>query len=342
MEFALAEGLIPKESLLLVSYNFQTNFFLDMLRNAITTIAVSAVLFACSGKTDKKSTVTEDKTTKTETADKAEASKATHSSSESGKEGEMIFFKGGTFMMGNDKGTPVEKPAHSVEVADFYMDKTPVTVGQFRKFINATGYKTDAEGYGDSMVFDFNQKNWIFVKQANWEYPLGKQQPKAADDHPVTQVSWNDANAYAKWAEKRLPSEVEWEYAARNGGKDVGLYPWGNDEKVDGQWKANVFQGNVYEYTVEDGFLTTNPVGAFGETPAGLVDMVGNVWQWTNNPFYLYEGNTQPYNVVDSVKTMRGGSFMIDEENQLGYTVYFRRFRNISDASFNTGFRCVK
>ena len=141
-------------------------------------------------------------------------------------ENPMIYFKGSSFMIGSERGTPAERPIHSVEVKSFRLNKFPVTVEEFRQFVKATGYTTDADRFGDSGVFNFNTSSWTLVSGANWEYPLDKQDARSGDNYPLTQVSWNDAVAYTAWAGKRLPKEVEWEYAARFGGKSATRFSW--------------------------------------------------------------------------------------------------------------------
>ena len=131
----------------------------------------------------------------------------------------MVHFKGGKVIIGSDNRGANEKPAFEKEIAPFYLDKNLVTVAEFRAFVEATNHKTEAEKFGDSGVFMFEQGQWNLMKGATWEYPLGETKPKSIDNHPVTHVSWNDAKAYANWVGKRLPTEYEWEFAAKNGKK---------------------------------------------------------------------------------------------------------------------------
>lgn len=253
---------------------------------------------------------------------------------------EMVFFKGGTITIGANDRTPIEAPQITETIAPFYLDKNLVTVAEFRKFIQTTGYKTEAENYGDSGVFDFKALKWNLVPQTTWEYPLGPEGPKAQDNHPVTQVSWNDATAYAKWAGKRLPTEFEWEFAAKNG--ENIKYPWGNTDKINNKHMANVWNGKtINDQKVTDGFLYTSPVGSFPASKSGINDMVGNVWQWTSSVF-------KPYAAIHSTqgdpksRVTRGGSFMFDEAYDLSYTTTFRAQNTVDTSIFNTGFRCAK
>ena len=255
----------------------------------------------------------------------------------------MVLFKGGTIRIGNDNGTPNERPSHEVTLAPFYLDRNLVTVRQFRNFVNATGYKTDAQSFGDAGVFDMKSKQWALVKGATWERPFGPDGAVAADDHPVTQVSWHDAEAYAKWAGKRLPTEEEWEFAARNGSYDqFRLYPWGKEAKLNGKFMANTWQGSVDEAQGKDGFVYTSPVGYYGETAGGLTDMSGNVWQWCSNTFAPYPGSNVPYRNDETLKVIRGGAFTCDQAGDVSFSVSFRAYNTWETSLFNTGFRCAK
>lgn len=253
----------------------------------------------------------------------------------------MVYFEGGTFLMGRNNGLPQEAPAHEVRLKSFYIDKYLVTVKDFRTFIKATAYVTEAERFGDSGVFDFETGQWSLKPGTTWEYPLGPEEAIAKDDHPVTHVSWRDAMAFAKWKGKRLVEEAEWEYAARNGGLFNDAYTWGNELKPKGKWLANVFQGTIQDYKLEDGYLYTSPVGAFGESSNGLSDMSGNVWEWMADVYRPYVGNEIPFRENPDVRSTRGGSFMYDAVGELSYTVYFRSSNSAETSLFNTGFRCA-
>ncbi len=141
----------------------------------------------------------------------------------------MVFIPGGEFSMGTDSGYPFEGPSHRAKVEGFYLDATEVTNRDFRAFVQATGYVTESEKQGSSGVFDTSTGEWSLVEGADWNHPGGPDSTiEGREDHPVIHVSWNDANAFAQWAGKHLPTEAEWEYAARGGRGDV-LYPWGDD-----------------------------------------------------------------------------------------------------------------
>ena len=253
----------------------------------------------------------------------------------------MISFKGGSITIGSDVGEANEKPSFKKTIAPFYLDKNLVSVADFRKFIEATQYKTDAEKFGDSGVFLFDQGQWTLLKGATWEYPLGETNPKAEDNYPVTQVSWNDAKAYAEWVGKRLPTEYEWEFAAKSG-KDK-TYAWGETATLNGKHMANVWQGkDINDSKPLDGYLLTSPIGAFPANEAGLTDMGGNVWQWCENNFESYPGSAIQEPVDPNVKTTRGGSFMFDQAMEKSYTTTFRAKNSVDTSLFNTGFRCAK
>jgi len=222
------------------------------------------------------------------------------------------------------------------------MDKNLVTVNEFSNFIKNTGYKTEADNFGDSGVYLFETNNWTLLKGANWEYPLGRDKAKAIGNHPVTHVSWNDAKAYATWVGKRLPTEFEWEFAAKGGKNTNDKYAWGNELQVNGKYMANVWQGEIKSKEILDGYLYTSPVGAFGETAAGLTDMGGNVWQWCENSFKQYPVNNAKEVQDSKIRTTRGGSFMFDQAKENSFTTTFRSQNSVETSLFNMGFRCAK
>lgn len=302
-----------------------------MLKSILkTSLFISSVVIAsCSGNREAKNA-------------KPESTNDTPITSEVPQNDEMIAFPAGTFMMGSDHGTPQEKPAHKVTVKAFRIDRHPVAVKDFRQFIKETGYQTDAYKFGNSGVFSFETYGWELKNGANWEYPLGRTQPPAEDNHPVTHVSWRDAEAYAKWAGKRLPTEAEWEYAARCGGKSSSRFSWGNALVVNGKYKANVWQGS--DLTVQqgkDGFKFTSPVGFYGENHCGLTDMGGNVWNWCSDQFKPYPGNNLPFNNDPELRVIRGGSFFYDENGESSFTVSYRGSNTRETSLFNLGFRCA-
>ncbi len=256
----------------------------------------------------------------------------------------MVYVSGGFTQIGAIDGMPFERPMFWVEVKPFFMDISPVTVAQFRKFIEATNYKTYAENFGDGGFFDYKTKEWSLKKGATWQYPLGKDKPQATDNQPVTQVSWYDAAAYAKWAGKRLPSEIEWEHAARNAVNDRNIYPFGNELEVNGKPLANTWNGVFPEYNKNtDGFLYTSPVGFFGKTKLGLTDMTGNVWQWCDNWKINYADIANGIMPSDTLeKVQKGGSFLCEPGWCHGYRVSGRSFTSPETSLMHVGFRCVK
>lgn len=256
---------------------------------------------------------------------------------------EMVYFEGGSVSVGSENGQMNEYPVHQASVDPFYISKNPVTVAEFREFVEATGYQTDAERFGNSGVFDVETGTWSLVEGASWKKPFGPQGELAKDDHPVTHVSWNDARAYCAWAGLRLPTEMEWEYAAKGGKDSDDRFSWGNKLVSNAGYGANVWQGHFPDsVSVEDGYLYTSPVGAFGQTKAGLSDMGGNVWEWTQDTYRLYDGN--PYDlIVDSKKkVIRGGSFLCDSTVCFSYRVSARSFNTRESATFHMGFRTAK
>jgi len=259
---------------------------------------------------------------------------------------DMVLIPGGTFTMGTTEGFAYEGPPHKVSVHSFYMDRTPVTVGEFAKFVGETHYVTDAEKLGWGEVFDIKQSTWTKGEKADWRHPEGPDKV-AAENEPVTQVSYADVQAYAKWAGKRLPTEAEFEFAAR-GGLEGKAYSWGDDVKPNGKYMANFWQGSFPEKnTGEDGFMSRSPVGSFPANGYGLYDISGNVWEWTSDWFstdyYAHspvENPTGPENGAE--KVIRGGSWMCCANYCCGYRVASRQHTSVDSGLNNLGFRCVK
>jgi formylglycine-generating enzyme required for sulfatase activity len=224
--------------------------------------------------------------------------------------GEMVFVAGGEFTMGSDRHYPEEAPAHRVKVDGFWIDRTPVTNREFRRFVKETGHVTFAELAPDpkdypgalphmlragSLVFvksqgPVNLKDWsnwwTFGFGADWQHPYGPDSSiKGLDDHPVVHISYRDAEAYAKWAGKELPAEAEWEFAAR-GGLESADYAWGDELAPGGKQMANTWQGEFpWQNLMTDGYEGTSPVGIYPPNGYGLYDMIGNTWEWTTDWF---------------------------------------------------------
>lgn len=256
---------------------------------------------------------------------------------------DMIFVPGGESVFGNYSGFTGEQPEFNMQVNSFYLDAHEITVAQFRKFIDATGYVTEAERFGDAGVFDLEKKTWYLQKGATWHHPLGPDKEAASDTHPVTQVSWNDAVAYCNWAGKRLPTEFEFEYAARKSSLQHTTYNWGNALVQDDRYMANTWQGHFPDVNlVKDGYLYTSPVGAFGKNDLGFVDLGGNVWEWTNSWYQPYENIIT--GITDSsanLRTIRGGSFMCDTTYCSGYRITARNGTSPETSLYHVGFRCA-
>jgi formylglycine-generating enzyme required for sulfatase activity len=297
---------------------------------------------------------------------------------------EMVWIPGGEFTMGSDRGD--ERPAHQVKVDGFWMDETPVTNREFKAFVDATGYVTTAEKAPNleeimsqvppgtppppkeqlipaSLVFQpiKGQRNWWEWRGgANWKHPLGPNSSLAGiEDHPVVQISWLDAVAYAEWAGKRLPTEAEWEFAARAGRKEA-IFVWGNEEFSEEKPQANIWQGTFpYKSTKTNGYFGTTPVKTYAPNPYKLYDMAGNVWEWCSDLYNIsYYGEeakkgvsinpTGPLKSYDpeepwAIKRVhRGGSFLCHGSYCAGYRIS-ARMKTAPDTSLNhLGFRCVK
>ena len=306
----------------------------------------------------------------------------------------MVWIPGGKFTMGSqdDSSRKNEGPPHSVEVDGFWIDQSPVTNEEFEKFIKATGYITTAERkptwdelkkqlppdtakpddsvlVAGSMVFTPSNgpvdlqdmaSFWRWVPGASWKHPEGPGSSlKGRMNHPVVQVSWFDAEAYAKWAGKRLPTEAEWEFASR-GGLEQKKFPWGNEAMPGGKFMANTWQGEFpYKNTGEDGFVGTAPIKSFPPNGYGLYDMVGNVWQWVSD-WYRPDTFAQradelschnptgpskswsPINPTQEERVTKGGSFLCHISYCESYRPSARRGTPPDTGMSHIGFRCAK
>jgi sulfatase modifying factor 1 len=261
----------------------------------------------------------------------------------------MVLIPGGSFMMGSDDGLEIEKPVHRVELNSFLMDIHEVTIRDFREFVAATNYVTDAEKNNGCVIW--NGADWEKTEGIDWRFDeLGNELGIDKDNHPVTRLSWNDANAYATWKGKRLPTEAEWEYAARGGSKE-NTFAWGNDPVAKGP-VANISDENFvktvtfwpYHEGYDDGYTFTSPVGSFAPNEFGLYDMAGNAWEWCadyfDENFYGRSPVDNPRNdEPNEQRALRGNSWD-------GRPGWMRCSRRTSDAQSNsyadTGVRCVK
>ncbi|MEO6521159.1 MAG: formylglycine-generating enzyme family protein [Mucilaginibacter sp.] len=304
----------------------------------------------------------------------------------------MVWIPAGTYMMGadNKQALPDEYPKHKVSVDGFWIDVTEVTNAQFAKFVKATGYVTTAEQKPDwevlkkqqppgtpkppdsllvaaSLVFvpskkpvsleDYSQW-WQWKRGANWKHPHGPGTTLVGKaNFPVVHISYFDALAYCKWAGKRLPTEAEWEWAAR-GKLTNNIYPWGNENINSGKPKANTWEGNFpYRNTLKDRFYSLAPVASFSANGYGLYDMAGNVWEWCadryDSRYYATldpkgvknpKGPTKSYDPEEPLapkRVVRGGSFLCNESYCTGYRVA-RRMKTTEDSGMeHLGFRCV-
>jgi len=279
----------------------------------------------------------------------------------------MISLAGGRFLMGTDYrgGFPLdgEGPVRSVIVSPFAMDSAPVTNSQFAAFVRDTHYVTEAERFGWSFVFwahvpvDHFEEYvvdtiaaapwWCKVTGANWKSPEGPvSNVDSRAEHPVVHVSHNDAAAYAAWAGKRLPTEAEWEYAAR-GGLEQKLYAWGDDLTPGGQHRCNIWQGQFpMQDTAEDGFAGTCPVAAFPANGYGLYSLAGNVWEWTSDWFGVEHMQAECVDPMGPAhgegKVLKGGSFLCHASYCNRYRVAARTQNTPDSSTSNLGFRCAR
>lgn len=279
----------------------------------------------------------------------------------------MTAIPGGTFLMGTDdkEGFPEdgEGPIRSVTVAPFQMDRRAVTNAQFAEFVRATRYKTEAERFGWTYVFhqfvspqsrqrvmgvSGQARWWLAVKGANWTHPEGPDSTlRQRDNHPVIHVSWNDAQAYCAWAGTRLPTEAEWEFAAR-GGLEQQRYPWGDDLTPGGVFMCNTWQGRFPEVnTSEDGYAGAAPAGAFLPNGYGLYNVVGNVWEWCADWFSPSYHVTGPRDnpagpATGQSRVVRGGSYLCHKSYCNRYRVAARSANTPDSSAGNLGFRCVR
>lgn len=272
---------------------------------------------------------------------------------------------GGAFLMGNEDGCGYpadgEGPVRVVQLQPFWIEPTAVSNAQFAAFVAATGYRTQAERFGWSFVFagllpdDFVPTRgvaeapwWRQVHGADWRHPEGPHSTlDQRDRHPVVHVSWNDAAAYCAWRGLRLPTEAQWEYAAR-GGLAQRRYPWGDELTPAGVHRMNVWQGRFpAENTLADGYDGTAPVDAFPPNDYGLYNMTGNVWEWCENWFdplvHLSGRSHDPFGPsCGLVKALRGGSYLCHESYCFRYRVAARSSNTPESSAGNIGFRCIR
>lgn len=256
---------------------------------------------------------------------------------------DLLLIPAGTVEIGDNNGPPAEKPEFLYTAGAFLMDRTPVTVSQFAAFAKNTGYRTDAERYGSGGVLDERLGGWEAVDGANWRRPLGPGGAHARADHPVTQVSWFDANAFCKAYGLRLLTEFEWERAARMGQTPDGHVFWAGDPiERNGQYLLNAWEGSFPLLdTGADGYRNTSPVGAFGTTPSGLTDMAGNIWQWTSSWYLPYSAIQREPGDEQGERVSRGGSFLCSPQLCQGYRASARNHATPDTSLENVGFRCA-
>lgn len=299
---------------------------------------------------------------------------------------QMVWVPGGTFLMGSDHHYPEEAPAHQVTVEGFWIDQYTVTNTQFQRFVQATGYITSAERVPNaaeypgakpellmaaSVVFQKPRQRvdlrnhynwWTYIPGANWRHPEGPASSlKGRANHPVVHVAFEDVEAYAKWAGKELPTEAEWEFAAR-GGLDGAEFAWGHELTPEGKFMANTWQGEFpWQNLLADGFEGIAPVGSFPPNGYGLYDMAGNVWEWTTD--WYQEHGQLPHSCCANLnpqggdreqsydpcvpeikiprKVMKGGSFLCAPNYCRRYRPAARMPQPVDTSTCHLGFRCI-
>jgi formylglycine-generating enzyme required for sulfatase activity len=299
----------------------------------------------------------------------------------------MVWVPGGTFTMGSDRHYPEEAPAHRVAIDGFWIDRCAVTNREFRRFVSARGYVTLAERPPDPEAYPgalpermvpassvFVQPRhrvdlrdpynwWRWVPGANWRHPRGSQSSlKGRDEHPVVHVAWEDVEAFAAWAGKQLPTEAEWEYAAR-GGLDGAEFAWGDEPMPGGRFLANWWQG---EFPIDnqrlDGHEYTAPVRSFPPNGYGLFEMAGNVWEWTEDWYQERRAIAEPCCTIDNPrggrredshdptagdpqtiprKVMKGGSHLCADNYCRRYRPAARMAQAVDTSTSHLGFRCI-
>lgn len=280
---------------------------------------------------------------------------------------DMVAVPGGTFGMGSERFYPEERPVRRVAIDGFWMDRGPVTVSEFRRFVEATGYLTVAERPLDPADFPGAEPallvpgSLVFRKTDGpvdlrdvlqwWDYEPGATWHDGPDDHPVTHVAFEDAETYAAWVGKELPTEAEWEYAAR-GGLENAVFAWGDEHSPGGRPMANTWQGEFpWQNLLADGYEGTSPVGAFAPNGYGLLDVTGNVWEWTCDFFSERHpgGSTKACCVPDARvpgtpiprRVIKGGSHLCAPNYCLRYRPSARQAEAVDTSTQHIGFRCV-
>jgi sulfatase modifying factor 1 len=298
----------------------------------------------------------------------------------------MVWIPGGQFMMGSDNHYQEEAPAHQVAIDGFWMDQHTVTNAEFSRFVEATGYETFAEkapraedypgakpellvpassvfhspGFKVDLTNHYNW--WRYIPGANWRHPQGPGTTlKGLPKHPVVHITYEDAEAYAEWIGKQLPTEAEWEFAAR-GGLEGAEFCWGDEFAPDGRQMANTWQGDFpNENLLEDGYEWTAPVGSFPPNGYGLYDMAGNVWEWTTDWYQEHSqslntccGNLNPRGgelersfdpctpkIRIGRKVMKGGSFLCAPNYCRRYRPAARMAQPVDTSTCHLGLRCI-